>query len=161
MTLNLPIRFLFIPLLFLIVSCDSDNNSSAQESPSPVDNAITMATCPCFTEESLSMDYQSLMEPPLVCTTFPSSFQATFQPPGQVGGPFFVGVTCNNAAFGTENCLCCAGENCTGIRMDSLSLEEYIACNLEMEKFATAFPSDLTNCLYPTHILPTPPGFVN
>ena len=154
--MNISIRLtlllvLFLPLVIFTVGCDSDNSSSAQENPSPVDNEFAMATCPCFTEESLAMDYQSLMEPLLVCTTFPSSFQTTFQPPGEVGGPFFVGVTCNNAAFGTEKCLCCSGENCETVRMDSLSLEEYIACNLEMEKFATAFPTDLTNCLYPTN----------
>ncbi len=141
---NIIINILLIFTLFLYVACDSDSSSTAQENPAPVPGAMSPA-CPCFSEASLEMEFQSAGSPPLTCSVLPSLLDFTISSSNE---QFALGVRCENGAFGTVSCLCTSGMD---MGTTSLSAEEYVSCAGEMEKFAQANPEGLESCTLPSN----------
>lgn len=129
--------------LFLI-ACDSDSSSTAQENPAPVPGTMSPG-CPCFSEASLEMEFQSAGSPPLTCSVLPSLLDFTISSSNE---QFALGVRCENGAFGTVSCLCTSGMD---MGTTSLSAEEYVSCAGEMEKFAQANPEGLESCTLPSN----------
>jgi len=133
---------LIIPFLLFLAACDSDSISTAQNNPAPVPGAMSPA-CPCFSETSLEMEFQSAGSPALSCTVFPSILDFTISSANE---QFAVGVRCENGAFGTESCLCTSGMD---MGTTSLSAEEYVSCAQELEKFASSNTVGLESCTLP------------
>ena len=135
-----------IPLLLLLMACDSDNSSSAQESPVP--NVIS-TECPCFSAKSLEMEFSSnsSANPELACTYGPDSFNFIFEWFDSNNEEFNVQIICFNGAFESMDCNCNIGnpEN-NPIVVGSLTVAEYLACAIDMREFAGSQGATLEMC---------------
>jgi len=135
-----------IPLLLFLIACDSDNNSSAQESPVP--NFIS-TTCPCFSAMSLEMEFNSnsSTKPELSCSYGPDNFNFIFEWFDLNNDEFNVQIICFNGAFESMDCNCNIGnpEN-NPIAVGSLTVEEYLACAVDMREFAGSQRATLEFC---------------
>lgn len=136
---------LIVPFITYIAACDSDNNGFAQDGPAPVPPGAMSPACPCFSEMSLVMEFQSVGSPALSCTVLPSLLDFTISSANE---QFAIGVRCENGAFGTESCLCTSGMD---MGTTSLTAEEYVSCAEEMEKFAESNSAGLESCSLPSN----------
>ena len=136
-----------IPLLIFINACDSDNNSSAQESPV---TDVTTAECPCFSAKSLEMEFSSnsSANPELACTYGPDNFNFIIEWFDSNNSEFNVQIICFNGAFGSDNCNCNIGSvtDNNPIVVDSLTVPEYLACAIDMREFAGSQGAALELC---------------